>query len=503
MTNLDDFDRSLGDFLAAGPVAAPEAPVVAALAHARTTPRRPDPFARLRSDVMTRPRFGVLGLRPGLVLAAIALVVASIGVAVVGSRLSDPSIVPPGPSTVPAPTTSPAPSPVPSGPVTFSADVPMIVAAGGPLIVRVTDTTGELISARSLQTGDGMSVDPTSIRIEADPTDPNVLVVTWTGSPCETVGLVTVDEVSHLLSIGREACSGDAVGFDRILRLGFTDPVEAGEWSSTFVQDALPSGPAPSTTTGGPFQPLGSPAVTPIHVVLDDNPGGPTSVDVVDESGRLVSAIAGTQHAGNGLEAFDATNDDAVTVRLAWPGRPCDTVHRLTIDQTVTTLTLDAPNCFGDSIGVERFLILTFGGPVDANTLKMRFFSGRGGVNMPTWTVVAPDSGSGGYDLTVDDPGYHLDAIEGYLDPETPADVAGSNRIRLLATLDPATLKLVWLGPACTTAFNLSIDPGGDRWRLTSVACTSAQPDVLRMVDVTLRTPRSADTITLELVAPD
>ena len=40
MTNLVDLDRALAAFLEDGPNTAPEAPVIAAMAHARTTPRR-------------------------------------------------------------------------------------------------------------------------------------------------------------------------------------------------------------------------------------------------------------------------------------------------------------------------------------------------------------------------------------------------------------------------------------------------------------------------------
>lgn len=494
MTNLDDFDRSLGDFLAGGPVTAPEAPVIAALAHARTTPRRPDLLGRFRPDVMAGPRLRVAGLRPGLVLAALALIAASLGVAVIGSQPQNPSFVSPGPSSGPGPTTSP--SPAPSRAVTFSADVLMIVAAGGPLTLRVTDTTGELISARSLQTGDGMSVDPTTIQIEPDPADANALVVTWAGAPCENVGLVTVDEIGHLLSIARQACAGDATGFDRILRLAFTRPVAAGDWSSTFVEDGLPSDPASSAVTGGPFQPIGSPAVPPVRVLLVDENGNEASVDVVDESGRLASAVSGPNVGGNGPESFDATNDSPTTVRLRWPGRPCDTVHRLTVDVALTNLTLDLPNCRGDSLGVDRSLILTFRDPVDARTLSTSLFVGRGGVDMPTWTATAPDAASGSYDLTLSDPGYLVAALDGYFDPERGSTGVGDAGYAF-DQIGASNLRLVWLGPSCATSFNLVLDRTGDTWVLWTAPCETSTA-VLRMFDVSLTRPLAANTINFE-----
>ena len=41
----------------------------------------------------------------------------------------------------------------------------------------------------------------------------------------------------------------------------------------------------------------------PIHLVLDDGVGGPTAMDIVDESGALTSAAAGPQTPGNGSTA--------------------------------------------------------------------------------------------------------------------------------------------------------------------------------------------------------
>lgn len=495
MTNLDDLDRSLGDFLADGPNTAPEAPVIAALAHARTTSRRPDLLLRLRSDAMAHSRPSRMGWRPALVLAAIALVVTSFGVAVVGSRISGPSIVPPGPSGVPGPVTSPVPSPVPStGP--FSADVPMIVAAGGPLTVRVTDTTGELISAQSLQTGDGMSVDPTTIQIEPDPADANALVVTWTGAPCETVGLVTVDEIGHLLSIGRQGCTGDATGFDRVLRLAFSSPAAADAWSSTFVEGPAPTGPTGSATTGGPLEPLGSPAVTPVRVVLVDENGSEVAVDVVDESGRLVTAMAGVPSDGVPVDAFDATNDAPAVLRLLWPGKPCDTVLRLTIDAALSNLTLDAPQCHGDSILVDRSMILTFRDAVDARSLSTNFFAGRGGVDMPTWTMIAPDAADGTYRVRLRDPGYLVEALDGYFDPERGSTGVGADGYTF-DQVDASNLRLVWLGPSCATEFDLILDRTGDTWVLWSAPCETSTT-VLRMFDVGLKGPRTAPTIKFE-----
>jgi hypothetical protein len=253
MTNLADLDRALAEYLEDGPNTAPEAPVIAALAHARTTPRRPDPFAWIRSDVMAAPRARILGLRPSLVLAIVALVAASIGIAVVGSRPQAPAVVVPGPSVSPAPP-SIAPSIAPSiGPATFFFEqVTMVVSAGGPFIVSVNDTTGDLVGASSLQPGDGASVGNEEVLIVADPADPSALVVTWSGTPCEGEGGLQVDERTHEVEVAREVCEGDLLPLDRILRLQFQAPVAAADWTGRIVAIPQETGPGPTPDVQAP-----------------------------------------------------------------------------------------------------------------------------------------------------------------------------------------------------------------------------------------------------------
>ncbi len=369
--NLDDFDRSLAEFLADGPSRAPEAPVIAAMAHARTTPRRPDPLRAFRADPMAPRGTGGFAVRSGLVLATVALAVGAVGVAVVGSRPPQDSVLTP-PSASPSPISSATPDPTP---------------------------------------------------------------------------------------------------------------------------------PIGSHTVGGPDTPLGSPAVPPIHVALQTQGGNPASVDVVDESGKLTGAVSGTVPDSVANDSFDAFNDDPTTVRLTWAGSPCDTVHRLTLDPALTTLTIDRPLCFGDSIAAYRSLILTFADPVDAAALNTVLFAGRGGVDMPTWTASAPDSESDRYDITLDDPGHVVESLEGSFDPQVASAGAGPSGIRVVAST-PTSLTLIWLGPACATTPALSIDPSGATWRVANAPCDSSKPDVVRMVGVTLKTALPGDAVpTVELVA--
>jgi hypothetical protein len=373
MTNLADLDRALAAFLEDGPNAAPEAPIIAAMAHARTTPRRPDLLRAFRSDVMA-PRRAFNG-RGVAALGLATLLMAGLGVAVIGSRPTNPAVVPPSDSVLPTQSGQPSPSLAP-------------------------------------------------------------------------------------------------------------------------LQSPAPSEPA----TPGPHQPLGSPAVPPIHVALRTTGGNPASVDVVDESGMLANAVSGNPPENVDQDGFRATNDDPTTVRLTWVGSPCDTVHRLTIDSTLATLTLDRPRCGGDAVPVFRELILRFSRPVDATTLTTTLYDGRGGVDMPTWTASAPDSGSGGYDIVVADPGYVVESVEGSFDPEVEAVGAGPTGIQLVATSDTA-LRLIWRGPACATTPSLEIDPTGDHWRLLDDACTASGSDVLRMIDVSLADPRPAGSLpTIEAI---
>ena len=349
MTNLDDFDRSLVEFLTDGPNSAPETPVIAAMAHARTTPRRPDLLRAFRTDPMARPRGGLAGVRSGLVMAVLAVAVASMGVAIVGSRQPADQVVPPPSATdsrTPAPTDSPVPTPSPVAP----------------------------------------------------------------------------------------------------------------------------------------------------HLELT----GQSSIDIIDQSGHLTGAesVAGDDVT---TDQLTTANDDPRTVRLTWPGAPCDTVHRLTIAADFG-LTIDRPKCHGDSMATFRAVILTFDQAVDAAKLDTGVFDGRPGTGLPTWTATAPDSGDGNYDITLDDPGSVVASFEGSYDPELTAIGAGPGGIRI-EQLTATTFRLVWLGQACAVTPALAIDPSGDRWQLANAPCTTAAADVLRMMDVALKAPRTADAIpTVELV---
>jgi hypothetical protein len=487
MTNLDDFDRSLAEFLADGPNTAPEAPVIAAMAHARTTPRRPDLLRAFRADPMARRRGVFAGGRPGLVLAVVLVAVAGIGVAVVGSRQPGFTIPTPSANDVSTPAPTASSSPTPTGPSAFSADVMMLVSAGQPYPVSVSDITGDVVGVTSLQPGDGASVGPTDIQVITDPADAAAFVVTWQGMPCETAGSVRVDETAKIIEVGRQQCGGDALPLDRILRLQFRSGQTAGDWSSTFVEVPDPSA-GPDGSPSAAIAPLGPPSVAPVHVALKTQGGNPASVDVVDESGQLTKAVSGTLPEIVTEDWLGLVNESPTRIRVGWSGSPCDTVHRLTIDPDLATLTIDRPRCFGDAIAAMRSLLLTFAAPVDAGSLDLVIVDGRGGVDMPTWTATAPDSAGGRYDIVLDDPGHLVTALGGGYDPEVDAVGAGPTGIQVVHAYG-TTLRLIWRSPACATSPSLTIDPSGRQWQLANTPCSSSAADVLRMVEVDLSVP--------------
>ena len=467
MTNLVDLDRALSAFLEDGPNTAPEAPVIAALAHARTTPRRPDPFLRFRSDVMAPPRtFGIVS-RPGLLIGLAALLIAGVAVAVIGSRANEPSVVNPSPSRTAAPTTSAQPSNAPVA--LFRGEVQLVLAAGQPMTVTVSDTTGALVAVTSGTPGDGASGDEGKVDVAADPADAQVLIAKWIGMPCETGAAMIVDEVASTISISHPKCSGDTVAFDRVVRLTFRGTIDASSWHGSVTEEpeGVPGASFPARTT---------------HVDLSPTADGPVSIDIVDQSGHLTGAAAGPKNVGAPVEFITASNVDPSAVKVAWPGSTCDTVHRLTIAADFG-LTIDRPNCKSSNV-VERTLILTFDRAVDANALDTGLFSGRTGSGVPTWSVRGTDSGGGRYELAVVDDSATVVAISS-VDPSRLGDYPPGNTG--LETISAQTIRVSWGGHACEAAPRLTIDPAGHEWGLVVDVCPDTTPAVVRAVDLTFK----------------
>lgn len=235
MTSSNDFDRRLGAFLDDGPGHAPDRAIESALAHARAHPRRRDPLAALRRDPMAGG--GLAGaMRPLPLVAVLGLIlVAALGVATVGGFFRQPAVVPPLPATpspsAPSPTATPTAPAVPaSSPAVIRVD--LIDDIGGDAFVEITDESGTMLDARSGQAAEAAEftgdIGATNLA-----SDPNAVVLTWGGSPCDTRHVLTIAPDGRTMTVSRVACQGDALGIARVLVVRFDGPVPAADVIAT------------------------------------------------------------------------------------------------------------------------------------------------------------------------------------------------------------------------------------------------------------------------------
>jgi hypothetical protein len=231
MTTLNDFDRVLGEWLNEGPNRAPDRPIDLAVEHARSHPRRPDPIGFLRPDPMARPFRGLgMGLRPAMILATMALLLAA--VVAIGVGGPKPSVVLPNSSPSASPGLSPNPSssanPSPTGIL-----VDLTVAAGQPQTVDVIDQSGALLEASSGSPTDGQGFPSDSVDVSN--IDTNTLQLGWAGFPCRTDHELRIGTDPRVMTLVRPPCEGvtDSIGVDRILILRFSEPIVAAEVAIT------------------------------------------------------------------------------------------------------------------------------------------------------------------------------------------------------------------------------------------------------------------------------
>lgn len=232
MTTFDETDRRIAAWFTDETIRVPERTIDAVLAHARAHPRRRDPLATLRRDPMARGPFSGGLFAPVPLLAVVGLiVVAALGGAAAGGFFDRPGPLLLPPST-PTNTVSPSPSPSPS-PVTFQVD--LIEVAGADATIEIMDRSGNVIRAESGQPADGGSVGGDGIDVANDPADPTVIVVTWTGTPCDTIHRLDIEPNGRTMTLSRAPCEGDATPRDLQLRLQYSEAVDAGEVSATLV----------------------------------------------------------------------------------------------------------------------------------------------------------------------------------------------------------------------------------------------------------------------------
>jgi hypothetical protein len=227
MNAQHDIDRRLSAWLEDGPSRAPERSIEGVLAHARTHPRRRDPFAVLRKDPMNSNTFAA-SVRPLSLMAVLGLLlITAVAAASVGGWFNQqPSVVPP--VVAPSPLASAAPSAA-----VFEVD--LFESIGDDASITITDESHTVTSAQTGFPSDGGSVPDGEVDVRPLAGDPVTLELTWTGSPCDTTHSMTIEADGRTIVIERPACSGDAIPADHVLRLTFVEPVPAGEIDARVV----------------------------------------------------------------------------------------------------------------------------------------------------------------------------------------------------------------------------------------------------------------------------
>ncbi len=190
MTGSTDLDRLLGAYLDDGPRRAPDGAVDAAIAFARSHPRRRDPLRFLKPDVMPHRRSM---FSPQLAWAALVVVLTLGAVAAfaIGSRPNEAPVLPP-PSVVPSPVpttqpSSPPPSASPS-PTSFSVVVTDEHEIDHP--IEIVDLSGSLVSVDPgpVVTDD---IGPDAVARNDVPADEDIFVA-WPYASCDDVTTVTI-----------------------------------------------------------------------------------------------------------------------------------------------------------------------------------------------------------------------------------------------------------------------------------------------------------------------
>jgi hypothetical protein len=139
--------------------------------------------------------------------------------------------------------------------------------------------------------------------------------------------------------------------------------------------------PVPATATPAPSQ---APSAKPTDA--DTDPGSDAIpmkvdlvtpyhdkvyVDIVDQSGKVVGGTSVMPGDGGTVAhgTVKVENIDARTLRLTWTDMPGDNAVALYIDKSLTHFVLVQPEHAGDTIPVDRILILKFSQPVSARNI--------------------------------------------------------------------------------------------------------------------------------------
>jgi hypothetical protein len=164
----------------------------------------------------------------------------------------------PAPDETPAPTPDPPTEPVPDGtPVpdetpaatpnpndggsdAMPIKVDLENATGDDVYVDIDDRTGLLVDAESGTPGDGMSVEPYTLKVEN--IDATTLKLTWVDYPIDNALALFIyeSEVGIRLLLVQPEPTGptDSIGFDRVLILEFSEAISADDVDRS-MQDGL------------------------------------------------------------------------------------------------------------------------------------------------------------------------------------------------------------------------------------------------------------------------
>ncbi len=142
----------------------------------------------------------------------------------------------PDPSEAPVPTSDPSDGGSDAMPIKVDLDN----VTGADVYVDIADTTGLLVHAASGTPGDGMSVEPYTLKVEN--LDATTLQLTWVDFPIDNALALYIDEseqgIRLLLVQPEPTGTTDAIGFDRVLILSFSEPISADQVQA-FLQDGL------------------------------------------------------------------------------------------------------------------------------------------------------------------------------------------------------------------------------------------------------------------------
>ena len=139
------------------------------------------------------------------------------------------------------------------------------------------------------------------------------------------------------------------------------------------VPPSVVESPSPSQQPSAP--PSASPSPQTFSVVVTDEHDIDHPVDVVDESGRLVAVDPGPAYTGPEIGEAAASADSESDARLfvTWAFSGCNDPTSITVDETVSAVLVERPECQGDAIGGNPHQVtLTFDGPVDATTIDVQ-----------------------------------------------------------------------------------------------------------------------------------